>query len=119
MFVMSPCVSVTFPNDVSDQVWYLNGSIPDPCFLYYFHSFEIILSHKPIHTRSSDHYVSSLSEKSVPHRYQCEKSVTNTRPVANKRYTTRNILAHDCILSKTKDVEAFRKFSMLKFQGLK
>ena len=40
---------------------------------------EIILSHIPTHTRSSDPYVSSLSEKSVPHRYPCEISVTNTR----------------------------------------
>ena len=31
------------------------------------------------HIRSSDPYVSSLSEKSVPHRYPCEISVTNTR----------------------------------------
>ena len=47
-----------------------------------FHCFylcEIILSHIPTHTRSSDPYVSSLSEKSVPHRYPCEISVTNTR----------------------------------------
>ena len=36
-------------------------------------------SHIPAHTRSSDPYVSSLSEKSVPHRYPCEISVTNTR----------------------------------------
>ena len=40
---------------------------------------EISLSHIPTHTRSSDPYVSSLSEKSVPHRYPCEISVTNTR----------------------------------------
>ena len=36
-------------------------------------------SHIPLHTRSGDPYVSSLSEKSVPHRYPCEISVTNTR----------------------------------------
>ena len=36
-------------------------------------------SHISMHTRSSDPYVSSLSEKSVPHRYPCEISVTNTR----------------------------------------
>ena len=36
-------------------------------------------SHIPTHTRSSDPYVSLLSEKSVPHRYPCEISVTNTR----------------------------------------
>ena len=36
-------------------------------------------SHIPTHTRSSDSYVSSLSEISVPHRYQCEISVTNAR----------------------------------------
>ena len=39
----------------------------------------ICFSHIPTHTRSSDPYVSSLSEKSVPHRYPCEISVTNTR----------------------------------------
>ena len=39
----------------------------------------ISFSHIPTHTRSSDPYVSSLSEKSVPHRYPCEISVTNTR----------------------------------------
>ena len=44
-----------------------------------FYPCEIFLSHIPMHTRSSDPYVSSLSEKSVPHRYQCEISVTNTR----------------------------------------
>ena len=33
----------------------------------------------PMHTRSSGPYVSSLSEKSVPHCYACEISVTNTR----------------------------------------
>ena len=36
-------------------------------------------SHIPMHTRWSDPYVSSLLEKSVPHRYPCEISVTNTR----------------------------------------
>ena len=45
----------------------------------FFCPFEMILSHIPTHTRSSDPYVSSLSEKSVPHRYPCEISVTNTR----------------------------------------
>ena len=40
---------------------------------------KIDFSHIPTHTRSSDPYVSSLSEKSVPHRYPCEISVTNTR----------------------------------------
>ena len=44
-----------------------------------FYPFEIILSHIPTHTRSSDPYVSSLSEKSVRHCYPCEISVTNTR----------------------------------------
>ena len=38
------------------------------------HGCEILLSHIPTHTRSSDPYVSSLSEKSVPHRYPCEIS---------------------------------------------
>ena len=32
-----------------------------------------------MHTGSSDPYVSSLSEKSVPHHYPCEISVTFTR----------------------------------------
>ena len=40
---------------------------------------QIFLSHIPTHARSSDPYVRSLSEKSVPHRYPCEISVTNTR----------------------------------------
>ena len=40
---------------------------------------EIDFSHIPTHTRSSDPYVSSLSEKSVPYRYPCEISVTNTK----------------------------------------
>ena len=40
---------------------------------------EISLSHIPRHTRLSGPYVSSLLEKSVPHRYPCEISVTNTR----------------------------------------
>ena len=44
-----------------------------------FYTYEIIFSHIPTHTRSSDPYLSSLSEKSVPHRYPCEISVTNTR----------------------------------------
>ena len=44
-----------------------------------FNPCEIVLSHIPTHTRSSDPYVSSLSEKSVPYRYRCEISVTNTR----------------------------------------
>ena len=39
----------------------------------------ISFSHIPTHARSSDPYVSSLSEKSVPHRYPCEISVTNTK----------------------------------------
>ena len=43
------------------------------------HEGGISFSHIPMHTRSSDPYVSSLSEKSVPHRYPCEISVTNTR----------------------------------------
>ena len=32
------------------------------------HPFEVILSHIPTHTRSNDPSVSSMSEKSVPHR---------------------------------------------------
>ena len=44
-----------------------------------FYQFEIILSHIPMHTRSNDPYVSSLSEKSVQHRYLYEISITNTR----------------------------------------
>ena len=44
-----------------------------------FYPCEIFLSHIPTHARSSDPYVSSLSEKSVAHRYPCEISVTNTR----------------------------------------
>ena len=44
-----------------------------------FYPCEIFLSYIPTHTRLSDPYVSSLSEKSVPHRYPCEISVTNTR----------------------------------------
>ena len=47
--------------------------------LHCYHPYEKILSHIPKHTRSSDPYVSSLSEKSVPHRYPCEISVINTR----------------------------------------
>ena len=35
--------------------------------------------HLPMHTRSSDPYVSSLLEQSVPHRYPCGISVTNAR----------------------------------------
>ena len=52
--------------------------IPDRDFRY-FYPCKKFLSHIPTHTRSSDPYVSSLSEKSVPHRYPCEISVTNTR----------------------------------------
>ena len=44
-----------------------------------FYPCEIFLSHIPTHTRSSDPYVSSLLEKSVPHGYPCEIIVTNTR----------------------------------------
>ena len=40
---------------------------------------EIEFPHIPRHTRSSDPCVKSLSENSVPHRYPCEISVTNTR----------------------------------------
>ena len=36
-------------------------------------------SHIPTHTRSSDPYVSSLSEKTVPHCYLCEICETNMR----------------------------------------
>ena len=51
---------------------------PDQDF-HWFDQCEIILSHIPTHTRSSDHYESLLLEKSVPHRYPCEISATNTR----------------------------------------
>ena len=63
-----------------------------------FYPCEIILTHIPRHTRSGDPYVSSLSKKSVPHRYPCEIRVTNTRSA------TRGItfLAHDCFPSKAK-----------------
>ena len=44
-----------------------------------------ILSHIPMHTRSSDPYVISLSEKYVPNRYPCEISVTNTRLATHGR----------------------------------
>ena len=44
-----------------------------------FYPCGIFLSHIQTHTRSSGPYVSSLLEKSVPHRYPCEISVTNTR----------------------------------------
>ena len=47
--------------------------------IHFVDPFEIILSHIPTHRRSSDPYVSSLFEKSVPHRYPCEMSITNTR----------------------------------------
>ena len=43
-----------------------------------FYPCEIFLSHIPTHMRSSDPYVSSLLEKSVPHRYPRKISVTNT-----------------------------------------
>ena len=36
-------------------------------------------SHIPMPTSKSGPYVSSLSLKSVPHRYQCVTSVTNKR----------------------------------------
>ena len=52
--------------------------IPDRDFRY-FYPCKKIFSHITTHTRSSGPYVSSLSEKSVPHRYPCEISVTNTR----------------------------------------
>ena len=35
LFVLFPCVFVTFPHGVSGQVWYLIESIPDPCILYF------------------------------------------------------------------------------------
>ena len=61
---------------------------------------------------------------SAPHRYSCEISVTN------KRYATQGLmllrdnlhmtfLAHDCILAKTKDVEAFRKIFNVKISTIK
>ena len=45
----------------------------------------LLYSHIPTHTRSSDPFVSLLSEKSVPHRYPCEISVTNTRQATRDR----------------------------------
>ena len=39
-----------------------------------------ILSYIPMHTRSGDPYVSSLSEKkSIQHHYPCDISVSNAR----------------------------------------
>ena len=63
-----------YPNDTKK----INISrTPDQDFRC-FNPCEVILSHIPMDTRSSDPYVSSLSEKSVPHRYPCEISLTNT-----------------------------------------
>ena len=42
-------------------------------------SYKLRFSQIPTHTRLRDPFVSSLSKKSVPHRYPCEISVTNTR----------------------------------------
>ena len=61
--------------------------------------------HIPMHTRSSDPYVSSLSEQSVPHRYPSGISVTDTRLATRGRLLMRDnlhatFLAHDCSLSK-------------------
>ena len=57
-------VQTTFPN---------YSPTPDRDFCC-FYPCEIILSHIPMHTKSSDPYVSSLSEKFVPRKI----SVTNT-----------------------------------------
>ena len=55
-----------------------------------FYPFEKILSHIPMHTRSSDPYVGLLSEKSVPHRYPCKISVSNTRKATRGRLLRRD-----------------------------
>ena len=51
--VMFPCVFVTFPYGVLDQVWYLIVLIPDCCLLTYFHRINIdeneITLHRWIH----------------------------------------------------------------------
>ena len=67
-----------FLSDPHTNNRFLFSRPPDRAFCC-FYQCEIILSHIPTHTRSGDPYVSSLSEKSVPHRYPCEISVTNTR----------------------------------------
>ena len=36
LYLMLPCVFVTFPYSVLCQVWYLTVSISDPCLLPYF-----------------------------------------------------------------------------------
>ena len=53
---------------------------------------EIILSHKPMHTRLSDTYVSLPWEKSVPHRYPCEITVANRRKATRGRLLMRDNL---------------------------
>ena len=89
-----------------------------------FYPCEIILSQIPRHTRSSDPYVSSLSGKSIPHRYPCEISVTNTRKATSGRLLKRDnphatFLVHDSIPSKTKIDLLTEIISMLKFQRFK
>ena len=64
------------PLNTSDGFYF--SRTPDRYFCCFYPS-GIFLSHIPTHIRSSDPYVSSVSEKSVPHPYLCEISVTNAR----------------------------------------
>ena len=48
LYVMFPCVFVTFPYGVLGQVWYLIVSITDLCLLPYFHCNALLHSTLPI-----------------------------------------------------------------------
>ena len=50
LYVMFPCVFVTFPHGVLGQVWYLFVSIPDLCLLPYFHM-TLNIYHIGVHPR--------------------------------------------------------------------
>ena len=43
LYVMLPCVFVTFSYDVSGQARYLIVSIPDLCFLLYLNCFPVVI----------------------------------------------------------------------------
>ena len=79
--IANACQSQCDVSFVAPKLMYtIYSRTPDQDFRY-FNPFEIILSHihVPMHTGSSGPYVSSMSAKSVLHRYPCETSVNNVR----------------------------------------
>ena len=69
-----PCVFVTFPYDISGQVWYLIASIPDLYILIYFRTYKSLDNNAIVFTCSKQ-----VHNRSCKRLYQPIKNLMNCR----------------------------------------